>query len=127
MPVIRAPGLLVLWFTAGAVVTACGDSSGPDQQPPVVAIEVGNDFFTSVRNGSSNPAVDTVAVSGVVTWTWAELGTHNIVPVGLPSFAGSEEMLQAGSTYNVTFTGPGTYTYECSVHGAPMGGRVVVQ
>lgn len=124
---IRASGRLVVWLAGGAVVAACGDSSGPDQQPPVVSVEVGNDFFTSVRNGSSNPAVDTVAVNGTVTWTWTALGSHDIVPTGSPSFPGSAEMLQPGSTYSVTFTGPGTYSYLCSVHGPPMVGRVVVQ
>ena len=123
----RTSGRLAVWLAVGAVVAACGDNSGPNQQPPVVSVEVGNDFFTSVHNGSSNPAVDTVAVNGRVTWTWAELGTHDIDPTGSPSFPASEEMLQPGSTYSVTFTVPGTYTYECSVHGAPMAGRVVVQ
>jgi plastocyanin len=127
LPVTRTSGRLAVWLAVGAVVTACGDSSGPDQQPPVVSVEVGNDFFTSVRNGSSNPAVDTVAVNGMVTWTWTERGSHDIVPTGTPSFPGSEEMLEPGSTYSVTFTGPGTYTYLCSVHGPPMVGRVVVQ
>ena len=123
----RTSGRLAVGLAVGAVVTACGDSSGLDQQPPVVSIEVGNDFFTSVRNGSSNPAVDTVAVNGMVTWTWTERGTHDIVPTGTPGFPGSEDLLEPGSTYSVTFTAPGTYTYECEVHGPPMVGRVVVQ
>jgi len=130
--VTRTSGRLAVCLAVGAVVAACGgggaaDSSGPTDRPPPVSIEVGNDFFTSVRNGSSNPAVDTVAVNGMVNWTWTELGTHDIVPTGSPSFPGSEEMLQPGSTYSVTFTGPGTYTYLCSVHGPPMIGQVVVQ
>lgn len=128
----RTSGRLAVWLAVGAVVAACGgggaaDSSGPTDRPPPVSIEVGNDFFTSVRNGSSNPAVDTVAVNGMATWTWTELGSHDVVPAGSPSFPGSEEMLQLGSTYSVTFTGPGTYTYLCSVHGPPMMGQVVVQ
>jgi plastocyanin len=125
--VTRKSRRLAGWLAVGAIVTACGDSSGPDQQPPVVSVDVGNNIFTSARNSSSNPAVDTVAVNGRVTWTWSVLGTHDIAPVGSPSFPASEEMLQPGSTHSVTFTGPGTYTYVCRVHGAPMGGRVVVQ
>jgi plastocyanin len=125
--VTRPSGRLAVWLAVGAVVTACGDSSGPDHQPPVVSIDVGNDFFTSVRNGSSNPAVDTVAVNGMVTWTWTARGTHDIVPTGTPSFPESQDMLEPGSTYSVTFTAPGTYTYECEIHGPPMIGRIVVQ
>lgn len=122
----RTSRRLAGWLAVGAAVTACGDSSGPNPQPPI-SVEVGNDFFTSARNGSSNPAVDTVAVNGTVTWTWIERGSHDIAPTGSPSFPGSEEMLEAGSTYSVTFTGPGTYAYICTVHGPPMTGRVVVQ
>jgi plastocyanin len=124
--VTRTSGRLAVWLAVGAVVTACGDSSGPNQQPPV-AVEVGNDFFTSVHNSSSNPAVDTVAVNGMVTWTWIERGTHDIVPIGTPTFPESQDMLEPGSKYSFTFRAPGTYTYECEIHGAPMTGRIVVQ
>lgn len=123
----RTSGRLAVWLAVGAVVTACGDSSGPNQQPPIVSVEVGNDFFTSVHNGSSNPAVDTVVVNGRVTWTWIERGTHDIVPTGTPGFPESADLLEPGSTYSVTFTAPGTYTYECEIHHAPMIGRIVVQ
>jgi plastocyanin len=36
-------------------------------------------------------------------------------------------MGNAGDTYSVTFNTPGTYTYDCGVHGAAMSGRIVVQ
>src|SRR6266496_4583547 len=39
--------------------------------PTTAAVTVGDIFFKSALNGSSNPAVDTVAVNGTVTWTWA--------------------------------------------------------
>jgi plastocyanin len=125
--VTRTSARLAVWLAVGAVVTGCGDSSGPNQQPPVVSVEVGNDFFTSVHNGSSNPAVDTVAVNGMVTWTWTQRGTHDIVPTGTPTFPESQDMLEPGSTYSFTFTAPGTYTYECEIHHAPMVGVIVVQ
>jgi plastocyanin len=32
-----------------------------------------------------------------------------------------------GMTYTFTFTTPGTYSYDCAVHGAAMTGRIVVQ
>jgi plastocyanin len=127
IPVTRTSGRLAVWLAVGAVVTACGDSSGPNQQPPVVSVQVGNDFFTSGHNGSSNPAVDTVAVNGRVTWTWTERGTHDIVPTGTPTFPESQDFLEPGSTYSVTFTAPGTYAYVCEIHGPPMMGQIVVQ
>jgi plastocyanin len=33
----------------------------------------------------------------------------------------------AGSTYAVTFLNPGTYDYDCGVHGSAMTGRIVVR
>jgi plastocyanin len=32
-----------------------------------------------------------------------------------------------GKTYSVTFTTPGTYQYDCAVHGEQMTGTIVVQ
>jgi plastocyanin len=36
-------------------------------------------------------------------------------------------MSGANDTYSVTFRNPGTYTYDCGVHGSAMTGQVVVQ
>jgi plastocyanin len=32
-----------------------------------------------------------------------------------------------GQTYSFTFTTPGTYHYDCAVHGVAMTGTIVVQ
>jgi hypothetical protein len=39
----------------------------PTSGPPTAAVAVGDIFFESGHNGSSDPAVDTVAVNGTVT------------------------------------------------------------
>jgi plastocyanin len=36
-------------------------------------------------------------------------------------------MNAANASYTVTFNTPGTYSYDCAVHGAAMSGRIVVQ
>ena len=97
--------------------------------PSTVAVTVGNIFFKSGRNGSANPAVDTVAVNGTVTWTWATTGSvpHSVQSVGSPSFTSSGILTGAGSTYQMKFTTPGTYQYDCAVHGTMMTGTIVVQ
>ena len=89
---------------------------------------MGDIFFTSGHNGSSNPAVDTVAVNGTVTWTWAttEALPHSVQSVGSPSFTSSAIQTGSGQTYNFTFTAPGTYQYDCAVHGQMMTGTIVV-
>jgi plastocyanin len=90
---------------------------------------VGNILFRSAHNGSQNPAVDTVAVGSTVTWTWTGTGTvsHSVQSDAAPSFASSAILSGDGRTYSVTFTTPGTYRYDCAVHGSAMTGTIVVQ
>ena len=96
---------------------------------PDVHVTVGNIFFRSAQNGSQNPAVDTIAAGARVTWTWNAAGSHSIQSTGIPPevFRNSVVMSDAGSTYSVRIFHPGTYTYDCAVHGAAMTGRIVVK
>jgi plastocyanin len=100
----------------------------PTSAPATAAVTVGDIFFTSGHNGSSNPAVDTVAANGTVTWTWAttENLPHSVQSIGSPSFTSSAIQTGAGNTYQFTFTAPGTYQYDCAVHGQMMTGTIVV-
>ena len=102
---------------------------GEPRQPSTAQVNVGNDFFRSVANGSQNAAVDTIDAGGTVTWTWSAAGSHSIRSTGISPavFRNSVVMSAAGSTYAVTFVHPGTYDYDCSVHGAAMSGRIVVR
>lgn len=119
------------WMTAAALVAlaACGGVTSPGGGGgPVGDITVGNIFFRSVRNGTQNPAVDTIAAGSTITWAWNAAGSHSIRSTGTPAiFRNSVVMGNAGDTYSVTFNTPGTYTYDCSVHGSAMTGRIVVQ
>jgi plastocyanin len=102
-------------------------TTGP--APAAAAVTVGNNFFKSVRNGSANRAVDTVAVGGTVTWTWATTGDvpHSIRSLGSPVFRNSVVKTGTGSTYQFAFRTPGTYQYDCAVHGSAMTGTIVVR
>ncbi|HEX3275159.1 MAG TPA: plastocyanin/azurin family copper-binding protein [Gemmatimonadales bacterium] len=131
----RFAGRLAALATIGlAAVIGCSDSSGtgttgPEPTPgPVGSVRVGNDFFESSHN-SSRPANDTVAVGQTVTWTWTSTGSvsHSVRSEGTPSFTSSDIKAGNGMTYTMTFTAPGTYHYDCAVHGAAMSGTVVVQ
>jgi plastocyanin len=51
---------------------------------------------------------------------------HSVQSLGTPSFA-SSPIQNASRTYTRTFTAPGTYRYECAVHGPSMSGTLVVQ
>jgi len=92
-------------------------------------VTVGNDFFRSVHNGSQNAAVDTIAAGARITWTWSAAGSHSIQSTGIPPaiFRNSVVMSAAGSSYSVRIFNPGTYDYDCAVHGAAMTGRIVVK
>ena len=133
-----ASNSLVAGATPGPVTftaTSTGLTGSPVQfgatvttAPPTASVVVGPAIvFTSARNGSSNPAVDTVAVNGTVTWTWASGSvSHGIGSTGSPSFT-SQTVAQTSGTYSFTFTAAGTYTYDCIIHGIGMTGRIVVE
>ena len=101
----------------------------PGPAPSTAAIIVGNIFFKSGHNGTTNQAVDTVAAGGTVTWTWTNTGSvpHSVESESAPNFTSSNILTGGGSTLQVTFTTPGTYHYDCAVHGAAMSGTIVVQ
>ncbi|MFI5212998.1 MAG: hypothetical protein ACHQU8_00545 [Gemmatimonadales bacterium] len=100
-------------------------ASNQPTAPMTASVNIGDDFFTSVHNGSSNPAVDTIAAGGTVQWTWHGAISHSVQSTGSPSFSSS--VIQVAGTYQFSFATPGTYTYDCAVHGAAMTGRIVVQ
>ena len=108
-----------LTFNATAVVTAV---------PATANVTVGNNLFRSNRNSTTNPAVDTVAVDGTVTWTWVStaLTTHSVASEGSPGFTSSVPLTGPGQTYSFTFLASGTYQYTCAFH-AQMTGRIVVR
>jgi plastocyanin len=123
------------WIMAAAFVSlaACGSVTSPHGGGggggPVGQVSVGNIYFKSAHNGSKNAAVDTIAAGGSVTWIWDAQGSHSIQSTGTPPgiFRNSVVMDAHNSTYTVTLNNPGTYPYQCAVHGAAMTGVIVVQ
>ena len=112
----------------GSPVTFTATATEAVPIPTTAGVTVRNNNFFSVRNATSSPAVDTVAVGGTVTWTWAETATnpHNVTSTGTPGFPGRDTAVQP-PPYSHTFTSAGTYNYLCTVHGTVMNGRVVVR
>jgi len=106
-----------------------GGDTGGGAALTTAAITVGNDFFKSAHNGSGNTPVDTVAVGGTVTWTWAGTGStpHSVQSLGSPSFTSSAVQTGDGSKHQVVFSAAGTYRYDCAVHGTIMSGTIVVR
>lgn len=89
----------------------------------------------TVGLSSFSPATVTVPASSTVTWAWNSCSgndsygtgttcvTHNIV---FDDGAAGSGAMSSGS-FTRTFTAAGTYPYHCSIHGAAMSGKVVVQ
>lgn len=109
----------------GSPVTFHATAQVPPPVPTTAAVDIGDDFFKSSLNASQNPAVDTVAVGGKVTWTWTGAINHSVQSTGSPSFTSST--IKASGTYQFTFLAAGTYHYDCAVHGAIMSGIIVVK
>lgn len=129
---------LILASAAAMLALGCGsNSTGPSDGGngqgtgggAVGAVKVGNILFESGHNGTRNPAQDTVAAGQTVTWTWTSTGStpHSVRSQGTPSFASSPRLTGSGMTFSQTFDTPGTYHYDCSVHGSAMSGTIVVQ
>lgn len=111
--------------------SAAFDVTATPPTPVAITVTVGPGIqFLSVRNGSANPAVDTLAVGGTVTWNKAG-GTHNVQSTGAASFpssfGGGPSNTVMGATYAATFNTAGTYQYDCGIHLTEMTGRVIVK
>jgi plastocyanin len=104
-----------------------GDGGAGGGGGPVGAVTIGSGIrFASSHNGSQNPAVDTIPVGGTVTWTWTGSLPHGVHSTGSTSFTSSRIMTGSGM-HAVTFTAPGTYQYDCAVHGTAMTGTIIVR
>ena len=104
-----------------ALVTVSGQAVAP--LTATVLVGSGN-VFRSQLNSTQNPAVDTIAVGGTITWQ-GQGGSHTVQSLGAPSFTSSGTL--GTSTYNFTFNVTGTYQYDCAIHGSLMTGRIVVR
>ncbi len=120
---------VVLSVAAGPVDSATVTTTNQAAVPTTASVTIGDDFFRSDRNASTNTAVDTIAAGGTVTWNWTGSLPHSVLSTGSPSFTSSTNPLtgQTTGTYPLIFNTVGNYTYICGVHGAIMSGTIVVR
>ena len=100
------------------VLDSCGgseSSTAPNTGPSTSnSVEVHDNFFS--------PTTMTVAVGTTVTWTWSSANAHDV------TFTDNvHSATQSSGSFSRQFTAAGSYDYMCSVHGAAMSGRIVVQ
>jgi plastocyanin len=122
------PGPVTVTATAvsltGSPLTFTETAQAPPSVPTTASVQVGDILFKSNHNSTQNPAVDTVAVGGTVTWNWVGSLPHSVRSTG-SLFTSSTT--QSSGSYQFTFSTAGTYSYDCAVHGPLMTGQVVVR
>jgi plastocyanin len=73
---------------------------------------------------SFSPSDVDIAAGGSVTYTWGSAVTHNVTFVSPPAAVSNISDRSSGSA-SVTFSTPGTYNFQCTIH-AGMNGSVTV-
>ncbi len=102
------------WALLASLACSGGDSNG-NSGPPPTAITIN---LVSSPLPAFQPAVDTIAVGGTVTWQW-DAGLHDVTSfsvAGSPTFPDVPDHtgVQAPQT---TIGVAGTYHFFCSNHG----------
>jgi plastocyanin len=89
----------------------------------------GGFVFMDQQSGNSTT---TIRAGGTVNWVWVS-GTHSTTsgtcpPAGECNPDGNwDSGIGTGTTFQKTFSSPGTFPYFCRVHEGMMTGTVVVQ
>lgn len=111
-----AAGLAAGLLLAGAAAAACG---GESPSPPVATTQV-----DLPKSYEFRPAAITVRADTTVTWTNHDNFTHTVRLID----QGDRVIgtMAPGQRVTYTFTSPGTYRYDCSLHPQDMRGQVVV-
>ena len=109
-----------------AVIAAL--ASAPAAMAANATVNVTNYQFTDTSSGTSTSIINT---GESVIWHFSE-GTHSTTSgscagsVCTPDGAWDSGVISSPGVFSVSFSGPGVYTYYCTVHGALMQGEVQV-
>jgi len=82
-------------------------SAAPPASAPVTANAV------TIHNFAFGPQVVTVKTGATVHWTNNDTEAHTVTS---DTGAFNSPVLQPGAGYSFTFTKPGTYSYQCTIH-----------
>jgi len=120
------------------VLAACGGSSGGgsgSSTPASTPSSSGGGTGVAIANYAFTPQTLTVKAGKTVTWTNNDSVPHNVISATNMSTSATTTNTFAsgnfnqGQTFSFTFSTPGTYYYECSIHAAmaAMHGKIIVQ
>ncbi|HUI00786.1 MAG TPA: cupredoxin domain-containing protein [Nitrososphaerales archaeon] len=111
-------------------------TSSSSTAPPANALPIimpkgagGNSTSTAAISGFSPGNVTVViGVNNTLTWTNDDVSAHTVTSTAVPNGAATfnSGIISSGQTYTMTFTVPGVYKYDCSLH-LWMKGEVIVK
>lgn len=104
-------------LSAAALLSACAAASQGAATP------ARTEAVTMVKSYRFAPAVIAVSAGTTVTWRNEDNFTHSVRLLGR---ADADRLVRPGERTTITFTEPGEYPYECSLHPRDMRGRVIV-
>lgn len=113
---VFAQGFVGLSLTALAMAPRAVSAQEPAQ------VRIKGEISGSQLRMYFDPAMLTVSPGTTVTWV-NEDGSNHTVKFG----DASSGRMGHHKTWSRTFSAPGTYPYECAIHGASMSGTVIVQ
>ena len=134
--------VLVVALVAVPVLVACGSaangssgSGGGGTTPASTPSSSAGGTSVAIANYAFTPQTLTVKAGTTVTWTNDDSVPHNVISATNMSTSATTTNtftsgnFNQGQTFTFTFSKPGTYYYECSIHAAmaAMHGKIVVQ
>ena len=122
---------LALLFAFIGALSAMPATPAIAQETTTVAV---GDFWFCSSSFETGVCETTITAGDTVVWNFAgsaaphtatECGASCDSPTGSPSW--DSGFIDDGSTFQSTFSQPGTYLYFCEIHPSLMRGRIVVQ
>lgn len=106
---------------------ACGTQSAAPSTGASPVAQSQNAPTVSITDNAFAPQSLTVKAGSTVTWNWTNTrNPHSVVG----KYAGQDidSGRHSGSDrFTFTFASPGTFDYQCGVHGASMSGKIIVE
>jgi plastocyanin len=95
-----------------------------------VNVDVGDVYFCNASFAGGVCDTPPISAGDTVTWNWVGSLPHTVTQCDAtfttcPPAGGfdSGTLTGAGSTFSQTFSTPGSFAYQCNIHGAGMRGR----
>lgn len=136
---MQSRSVMVLVLAAAALAllgAACGDDDDADS--PATATKTAGasgatttaapdgDVTIKVADNKFEPATATIKVNQEIIWEWSGSNPHSVVGTYEGIKQPESVRLTGSGTFVLSFSKPGTLTYQCGVHGASMSGKVTI-